>query len=123
MNTVFGVFPKPDPLKPVSQVYDLKTRLDWGDPALTIIDVRDRASFNSNRITGAISMPTVELIERARQSIPPQRDIYIYGATDTEAANAVKLLHQAGYRNVAQLRGGVAAWKAVGFPVERSGRR
>ena len=67
-------------------------------------------------------MPTVELIERARQSISLQRDIYIYGATDAEAANAVELMHQAGYRNVAQLRGGVAAWKAVGFPVERSGK-
>ncbi|MEO0457061.1 MAG: rhodanese-like domain-containing protein [Cyanobacteria bacterium P01_A01_bin.114] len=123
MNTVFGVFPKPGPLKPVSQVYDLKTRLDWGEPALTIIDIRDRTSFNSQRITGAISMPVMELVERARQAIPTQRDIYVYGTTDDEAASAVTLLKRAGYRNVAQLRGGVAAWRAVGFPVERSGRR
>lgn len=123
MNTVFGVFPKPDPLKPVSQVYDLKTRLDWGEPALTIIDIRDRTSFNAQRITGAISMPFRELVERAKQAIPTQRDIYVYGTTDTEAADAVTLLKQAGYRNVAQLRGGVAAWRAVGFPVERSGQR
>ncbi|MEM9163998.1 MAG: rhodanese-like domain-containing protein [Cyanobacteria bacterium P01_F01_bin.4] len=123
MNTVFGVFPKPDPLKPVSQVYDLKTRLDWGEPALTIIDIRDRTAFNAQRITGAISMPFRELVERAKQAIPTQRDIYVYGTTDTEAADAVTLLKQAGYRNVAQLRGGVAAWRAVGFPVERSGQR
>ncbi|MEM8805806.1 MAG: rhodanese-like domain-containing protein [Cyanobacteria bacterium P01_G01_bin.38] len=123
MNTIFGVFPKPNPLKPVSQVYDLKTRLDWGEPALTIIDIRDRAAFNAQRITGAISMPLVELVERAKQAIPPQRDIYVYGTTDTEAANAATLLKQAGYCNVAQLRGGVAAWRAVGFPVERSGKR
>jgi len=38
MNTVFGIFPKPDPLKYSSQVYDLKTRLDWGEPGLTIIE-------------------------------------------------------------------------------------
>ncbi|MEM9904691.1 MAG: rhodanese-like domain-containing protein [Cyanobacteria bacterium P01_D01_bin.44] len=123
MNTVFGVFPKPAPLKPVSQVYDLKTRLDWGEPALTIIDIRDRTLFNAQRITGAISMPLRELVERAKRAIPTQRDIYVYGTTDTEAANAVTLLKQAGYRNVAQLRGGVAAWRAVGFPVERSGKR
>jgi 3-mercaptopyruvate sulfurtransferase SseA len=46
------------------------------------------------------------------------RDIYIYGETDEETATAAAQLRAAGYRNVSELRGGVAAWKAVGFPVE-----
>ncbi|MEO1591911.1 MAG: rhodanese-like domain-containing protein [Cyanobacteria bacterium J06632_22] len=119
MNTVFGFFPKPDPIKSPSQVYDLKTRLDWGEPGLTIIDVRDRADFNESRITGAISLPLPELIQRVRQVLEPNRDIYVYGATDAEATTAAQALRSAGYTRVANLRGGVAAWKAVGFPVER----
>ncbi|MEL6136791.1 MAG: rhodanese-like domain-containing protein [Cyanobacteria bacterium J06628_6] len=118
MNTVFGIFPKPDPLKSSSQVYDLKTRLDWGEPGLTIIDIRDRNDFNESHITGAISLPLPELIQRVRQVLEPNRDIYVYGNTDTESA-AAEALRQAGYASVASLRGGVAAWKAVGFPVER----
>ncbi|MEL7500909.1 MAG: rhodanese-like domain-containing protein [Cyanobacteria bacterium J06554_6] len=119
MNTVFGIFPKPDPLKSSSQVYDLKTRLDWGEPGLTIIDIRDRNDFNESHITGAISLPLPELIQRVRQVLEPNRDIYVYGNTDTESAAAAEVLRQAGYASVASLRGGVAAWKAVGFPVER----
>jgi len=119
MNTVFGLFPKPGPFKSASQVYDLKTRLDWGEPALTIIDVRDRADFNESHITGAISLPLPELIQRVRQALETSRDIYIYGATDAEATAAAEALRAAGYHRVASLRGGVAAWKAVGFPVER----
>ncbi|MEO0757902.1 MAG: rhodanese-like domain-containing protein [Cyanobacteria bacterium J06648_16] len=119
MNTVFGIFPKPDPLKSSSQVYDLKTRLDWGEPGLTIIDIRDRNDFNESHITGAISLPLPELIQRVRQVLEPNRDIYVYGNTDTESAAAAEALRQAGYASVASLRGGVAAWKAVGFPVER----
>ncbi|MEO0541523.1 MAG: rhodanese-like domain-containing protein [Cyanobacteria bacterium P01_A01_bin.105] len=118
MNTVFGLFPKPSPLKSSSQVYDLKTRLDWGEPGLTIIDIRDRTEFNESHITGAISLPLPELLTRVRQALEPNRDIYIYGTTDAEATAAAKVLRSAGYTNVASLRGGVAAWKAVGFPVE-----
>ena len=119
MNTVFGIFPKPDPLKSSSQVYDLKTRLDWGEPGLTIIDVRDRADFNESHITGAISLPLPELLQRVSQALETNRDIYVYGTTDTEAVAAAQALRSAGYTCVASLRGGVAAWKAVGFPVER----
>jgi len=54
-----------------------------------------------------------------RQVLEPNRDIYVYGNTDTESAAAAEALRQAGYASVASLRGGVAAWKAVGFPVER----
>lgn len=118
MKRLFGLFPKPSPLRAVSRVYDLKERLDWGEPALTIIDVRDRQAFNERHVMGAISMPQVELLERARESLEFDRDLYIYAETDEESAVAADILRQAGYEKVSLLRGGVAAWKAAGFPVE-----
>ena len=108
----------PAPLKSKSRVYDLKERLDWGEPALTIIDVRSRDAFNKAHITGAISFPLNELVERALFNLELERDIYIYGTIDEETANAAQLLEKAGYKNVAQLLGGLAAWKAAGFPFE-----
>ncbi|HEY9645460.1 MAG TPA: rhodanese-like domain-containing protein [Chroococcidiopsis sp.] len=118
MTHVFGLIPVPPELQAKSRVHDLKARLDWGEPALTIIDVRDRPQFNLSHILGAISMPMTDLIERSLSSLERNRDIYVYGATDDETAIAATQLRGAGYLNVSELRGGVAAWKAVGYPVE-----
>ncbi len=123
MNRLFGFLPKPSPLRPRSRVYDLKERLDWGEPALTIIDVRDRDEFNHSHITGAISIPVDSLIDTAAQCFEVTRDLYIYSNTDDEATAVAEQLRVAGFSRVAIVRGGVAAWKAAGFPVEviRSG--
>lgn len=118
MNHFLGLIPTPPPLRARSLVYDLKTRLDWGKPALTILDVRDRTLFNTSHILGALSMPMAELGQRAAASLPLSRDLYVYGETDEETAVAAHLLRTLGYKNVSELRGGMAAWKAVGFPIE-----
>jgi rhodanese-related sulfurtransferase len=116
MSNFLGI-PIPAPLKPQSRVYDLKQRLDWGEPALTIIDVRNRDVFNISHIRGAISFPLSQLVEQALASVELVRDIYVYGSSDQETAAAAAALKEAGYQNVAELLGGVEAWKAAGFPL------
>ncbi len=118
MNNFLRIIPTPPPLQAKSRVYDLKARLDWGDPALTIIDARDRELFHTSRITGAISIPLDELPASALTSLELERHIYVYGETDDETALAAAKLRSAGYQNVSELRGGMAAWKAVDFPIE-----
>lgn len=108
----------PEPLKAKSSVQDLKKRLDWGEPALTIIDVRDRETFNVSHIRGAIPIPMNELAQRDMTDLEFVRDIYVYGETDEETASVAAQLRQAGYQNVAELLGGLAAWKAAGYPIE-----
>lgn len=82
MYKFLGIIPTPPPLREQSRVYDLKARLDWGAPGLTIIDVRDRSEFDFSHIQGAIPMPLNELVNRALSSLEIRRDIYIYGETD-----------------------------------------
>jgi rhodanese-related sulfurtransferase len=118
MKGLLSFFSRSQPLKPLVRVYDVKARLDWGEPALTIIDVRDRGDFNEGHIRGAISIPEAELAQRALTSLELDRDIYLYANTDEESAIAAESLRAVGYRKVAVLRGGAAAWKAVGFPME-----
>lgn len=118
MSRILDLIPNPTPLREQCLVYDLKARLDWGEPALTIIDVRDRNQFNSSHILGAVPMPINQLVERALASLELNRDIYIYGETDEETAIAADKLRAAGYINVSQIRGGLPAWKAVGYPIE-----
>lgn len=110
--------PTPSPMSAQARAQDLKTRLDWGEPALTIVDVRDRTSFNQERITGAVSMPMSSLVQGAQVSLELDRDIYIYGEMDDETSAAAQSLRDVGYLKVAELRGGLPAWKAVGYPTE-----
>ena len=112
-----NVTPTPPGLKAESSAHDLKSRLEWGEPALTILDVRDRESFNRGHIMGAMPAPADKLAA-VTQSIDKVRDIYVYGATEDEALQAATRLREAGYLNVAKLQGGLEAWKAIAGSTE-----
>jgi rhodanese-related sulfurtransferase len=118
MNLLFGIIPFPTPLQAQSRVYDLKTRLDWGEPALTIIDIRDRSDFIFCRIMGAVNLPANKLVERALTNFELSRDLYIYSEADEDTVAAAAKLREAGFRNVSELQGGLPAWRAMGYQVE-----
>lgn len=112
------LIPTPQAIQPQSRAYDLKTRLDWGEPALTIIDIRPISVFNQEHIQGAISLPADTLVARVMATLETDRDIYIYSDSNEETAAAAAQLREAGYTHVSELTGGLAAWKAVGYPAE-----
>jgi rhodanese-related sulfurtransferase len=103
---------------PQSSAQALKQRLEWGEPAFTILDVRDRDAFNASRILGAMSMTMEDLPQRALDSLEPKREIYVYGDSDEQTAQGASVLRQAGFTAISELKGGLAAWKAIGGPTE-----
>ncbi|MBD1843315.1 rhodanese-like domain-containing protein [Cyanobacteria bacterium FACHB-63] len=113
-----NVTPTPPGLKAQSSVHDLKSRLEWGEPGLTILDVRPRDIYNQGHIMGAMEFPVDKLVDLAKNNLETNRDIYVYGASDQETAEAANLLRQAGYQNVSELKGGLEAWKAVAGSTE-----
>lgn len=113
-----NVTPTPPGLKKDSSVHDLKSRLEWGEPALTILDVRPREAFNDSHIMGSMDFPLSELVDMAKQNLEPMRDIYVYGASAEETTQAAQLLREAGFKNVAEIKGGLAQWKAIGGSTE-----
>ena len=118
MKKFLGLFPVPPALQDQSQVSDLKARLDWGEPALTIVDVRTLIAFDQGRIQGAVSIPESNLVNYALANLEPIRDLYVYGETDEETYAAAAKLRAAGFQYVSVLKGGFEAWKAAKFPVE-----
>lgn len=112
------VTPTPPDLQGQSSVHNLKSRLEWGEPALTIIDVRAREAYNDAHIMGAIPLTMDSLVDQAKSTLEPNRDIYIYGETDEETAQAASHLRQAGFQRVAELQGGLPAWKAIAGSTE-----
>ncbi len=113
-----NITPTPPDLKPQVTPAELKSRLEWGEPGLTIIDVRDRESFNYERITGAITMPMEQLSDMATSSLEMKRDIYLYGDSDEQTAQAASQLRSGGFMNIAEIKGALPAWKAIGGPTE-----
>ena len=112
------ITPTPPGFKPHSSANDLKARLEWGEPGFTILDVRDRDTYNNGHIMGAMPMPIDELVDRAKPALPLNRDIYVYADSDDQTAQAANQLRDAGFYNVAELQGGLPAWKAIGGPTE-----
>lgn len=117
-NLVGGIIPPQPPIEAQSDAHTLKSRLEWGEPAFTILDVRDRRTYNEGHIMGAMPMPIDELVDRATASLDRSRDIYVYGASDEETAQAAQQLRSSGFEHVSQLKGGLGAWKAIGGPTE-----
>lgn len=89
-----------------------------GEPALTIIDVRDREAFNKGHIMGTIAMLIHKLVGRAQASLELNRDIYVYGDNSEETTDAATPLRHGGYQHIAELVEGLSAWRMARYPVE-----
>lgn len=117
-STVGQVTPVPTDFKAVSSPSDVRKRLDWGEPGLTIVDVRSREAFNEERIMGAIPGFDEETMDLLNQSVSKDRDIYLYGDTDQDAEGVASDLRSSGYKRVSVIKGGLSAWKAIDGTIE-----
>lgn len=118
-NPIENIIPNQPPVtKKKTDAHVLKSRLEWGEPAFTIIDVRDRQTYNEGHIMGALPMTMDGLGDAAAKSLAKSRDIYVYGGSDEETTQAAQALRSSGFENISELKGGLAAWKAIGGPTE-----
>jgi rhodanese-related sulfurtransferase len=117
-NPISKIIPSHPSIEAVSDVHAVKSRLEWGEPAFTILDVRDRSIYNDSHIMGAMPMPLDNLGNSAANSLDKSRDIYVYGTNEEQTAQAAQTLRSAGFKHVSQLKGGLGAWKAIGGATE-----
>lgn len=101
-----------------ASAHEIKSRLEWGEPGLTILDVRSREAFNECHIQGAMTMPLDQLKDVAQYGFESRRDIYVYADNDGDAASALNILRSAGLERVAVMQGGLKAWTEIGGTVE-----
>ncbi|MFB2937044.1 rhodanese-like domain-containing protein [Aerosakkonemataceae cyanobacterium BLCC-F154] len=115
-----NITPTPPGMKAQSSAHDLKSRLEWGEPALTILDARDRQTYNQGHIMGAMPMSMEEMSQgiQPSPSLALNRDIYVYSDSDDQTSQAANLLRNSGFTSVSELKGGLTAWKAIGGPTE-----
>ncbi len=72
--------------------------------------------FSQRDVDGAGKMAKDELVFG-----PHIEPVILVCRTDKRSANAAKLLHEAGFRDVHVLRGGMERWNQNGLPVEGGG--
>lgn len=97
-----------------AELYDQRDRV-------TLIDVRDPSEFAGEHIPGAQLRPLSRFNpdEVGQQVSSP---IVVYCRTGTRSASAAQALRSAGYTNVQELAGGLLAWQAAGYDVQRNPR-
>jgi rhodanese-related sulfurtransferase len=86
---------------------------------IALLDVREEAFFGPEHILLAIHLP-ISLLELRAVDLVPRRSTRIVlcdGEGEGPAQRAADALERFGYRNVALLEGGVAAWRAAGHAV------
>jgi rhodanese-related sulfurtransferase len=101
------------------EVGELAPRLD--EPkAIAVIDVRGPHEFigRLGHIPGARNVPLAELPGRVGElESLTEAPIVLVCQTDKRSASAAALLVEAGFRDVAVLRGGMVRWDEAGLPV------
>jgi rhodanese-related sulfurtransferase len=85
-----------------------------------VIDLRDTAAFAAGHVTGARHLAP-EQRDMAAESLKKFKDkmLVLYCEQGTQAASLTRQLHANGFTKVFTLRGGLAAWRAEGLPLQR----
>lgn len=86
---------------------------------ITILDVREPYEYEAEHITGARLIPRGLLESQAATQLP-DRDarIVVHCASGGRGSLAAKTLEEMGYTNVANLEGGINAWREMGYETE-----
>src|SRR5690606_4076605 len=89
-------------------VEELKAMMD-GNQEFQLIDVREPFEYEVSNLNG-INIPLGGLlldVDKIEKSIP----VIIHCRTGKRSAQAISLLEQKGYDNLANLKGGILAWQ------------
>jgi uncharacterized membrane protein YdjX (TVP38/TMEM64 family)/rhodanese-related sulfurtransferase len=101
------------------EVGELAPRLDVAND-IAVIDVRGPDEFASplGHIPNSRNLPLAELPRRVHELASlTEKPVILVCRTDKRSASAAAFLDDAGFRDVAVLRGGMVRWNEAGLPV------
>jgi len=76
-----------------------------------LIDVREPEEYDRAHIPGAVNLPQADLASRL-DDLPRDRPVYVVCKAGYRSLRAAQFLIQAGFTNVASVKGGTDAWQA-----------
>ena len=86
----------------------------------TILDVRDAKEYAEGHLPEARNIPLADLDKRIGELDKfKSRSLIVVGKSDARASSAAAKLGKAGFADVVNLEGGVAAWQKAGLPLAK----
>ncbi|MFN2297445.1 MAG: rhodanese-like domain-containing protein [Anaerolineales bacterium] len=82
-----------------------------------IVDVRLHEDYVAGHIENSLWIPLEEL-ELRMSELPTDRTIITVCRTGARSAQAFHILQEAGFPNIASLKGGMEAWVAAGYSLQ-----
>lgn len=83
----------------------------------TVVDVREKASFDGGHIVDAVHLAAADLAAGAESRLKKKRPVILVCDTGTQSARLVDGLRKAGFESAWSLDGGLAAWRRDNLPV------
>lgn len=102
-------------------VLKLKSILENESQNSIIIDVRRYDEREQGYINGTIHIPLDELSIKLDDVIEMAKDknLYFYCGSGARSANATTVFLQAGFKNTANVKGGILEWEKAGFEITK----
>jgi hydroxyacylglutathione hydrolase len=83
----------------------------------TVVDVRSAAEWRTGHVTGSLHVPLGRLVAHMADK-PRDRPVILLCESGSRSAIGASLLTAAGFSDVSNLTGGIAAWRREGLPLE-----
>jgi rhodanese-related sulfurtransferase len=100
-------------------VSDLKSKLEKKENIL-LLDVREQNEWDEERIDGAKLVPKSQFQEKLESLLPyKDKEIIVQCKSGGRSMDVATNLISNGFKNVANLKGGILAWKSNGYPTEK----
>ncbi len=88
------------------------------DPDFVILDIRTPQEFVAGHIQGAVNIdfyaPT---FQQELSQLPKDKAYLVYCNSGNRSGQAMPIFRELGFQEVYELRGGIQAWYAAGFPL------
>lgn len=114
VNKMFDfLFPK----VPQVDVSHVKNAIETHEQCI-ILDVRTKEEYSKGKLEGSSNIPLNELAKRvAKELSDKSAKVYVYCLSGSRSRYAVSEMMEMGYTNVFDMKQGMLAWRAKGFPV------
>ena len=88
------------------------------DPDFVILDIRTPQEFVAGHIQGAVNIDFYASTFRQELSqLPKDKAYLVYCNSGNRSGQAMPIFRELGFQEVYELRGGIQAWYAAGFPL------
>ena len=89
-----------------------------GREDVMLIDVREPGEYQAGHIPGITLIPMKQVPSRLAE-IPKDKTVILTCRSGNRSGQVAEFLRQRGYTAVHNMKGGILAWQAAGYPMEQ----